>query len=61
MKCSQPLYLRGSFSNAAQVEEKVHLMIGKPSDSGYDSSSISIYEIFIVACSTRGIPAGLMR
>jgi hypothetical protein len=55
------LYLRGSFSNAAQVEEKVHLMIGKPSDSGYDSSSISIYEIFIVACSTRGIPAGLMR
>jgi hypothetical protein len=37
------------------------IMIGNESDSGYDCDSISIYEIFIVACSPRGIPARLMR
>jgi len=36
-------------------------MIGNESDSGYDSDSISIYEIFIVACSPGSISAGLMR
>ncbi len=36
-------------------------MIGNELDSGYDCDSISVYEIFIVACSPRGIPARLVR
>jgi hypothetical protein len=40
---------------------KSDLMIGNESDSGYDCDNISIYEIFIVACSPRGISARLMR
>jgi hypothetical protein len=40
---------------------KSDLMIGNRSDSGYDGESISLYEIFIVARSPRGIPARLMR
>jgi hypothetical protein len=61
MKCAKSLYLRGCFSNALRTEEKSDLMIGNESDSGYDCDSISIYEISIVACSPRGIPARLMR
>jgi hypothetical protein len=61
MKCTKPLYLRGSFSNALRTEEKSDLMIGNESDSGYDCNSIPIYEVSIVACSPRGIPARLMR
>jgi hypothetical protein len=57
----RPCICAGLSQNIAGVEEKSDLMIGNESDSGYDCTSISTYEILIVACSPCGIPACLMR